>query len=437
MRTQGHSGRLTLHGRFLLALAPLLLLLACGFAISSYLFYATTKTETVDNALIKRMDQFVQRFAERPDLPLPAMGGFTGFMTGNPLSPPIPAALLSQEPDRIHHGVQLDGKSYFLLHREIGGRDFYLLLDDSPTRAIRNRMVLLIAGNLAFGFILALLCSHWMARQINRPVQALAAAVKKAGASPEAPPCLSQRFHEPDVAEIADAFDQYALRLSRFIEREHAFTEDASHELRTPLTIIRSSAQLLSEDESISHASQLRIARILRASAGMQALLEALLWISRENVARQMPLIDLGQLIDETVQGHQENLRHRPVELVFRNQSQQPRPVAHGMAASIIGNLLQNALQFTERGTVCVTLTDQMLSVEDSGHGIPAPDLEHIFERRYRGAQSRGQGLGLYIVSRMCTALGWTISAERASGPGARFVIRFPDNKTTENAGAG
>ena len=227
------------------------------------------------------------------------------------------------------------------------------------------------------------------------------------------------------MADIANAFDSFAERMTEFVSREQAFTEDASHELRTPLTVILSSLQLLAEDKNISVSGQLRLARIQRAAENMQSLIEALLWLSREDAAVSMPHMELGDVIQDQVQQLAEHVARKPVNLEFRNLANYPRQVAKGMAASVAGNLLINAVNHTDKGSVTITLYDNRFEVYDTGHGIPPEDITHIFERRYRGSLSRGQGLGLYIVKRICNQLGWEVSLSSHPGQGTRFVVGF------------
>jgi signal transduction histidine kinase len=88
-----------------------------------------------------------------------------------------------------------------------------------------------------------------------------------------------------------------------------------------------------------------------------------------------------------------------------------------------VNNLLLNAVNFTQQGFIDVKLTPTEFTVRDTGIGIPPKDLSRIFERRYRGAQSRGLGLGLYLVSRICQRLGWSIETSSAEGAGTIFRI--------------
>jgi signal transduction histidine kinase len=95
------------------------------------------------------------------------------------------------------------------------------------------------------------------------------------------------------------------------------------------------------------------------------------------------------------------------------------------MIACVVNNLLLNAVNFTDHGVIEVKLTAAELVVRDTGIGIPPGDLARIFERRYRGPQSRGLGLGLYLVSRICARLAWTMEAESAEGSGTTFRIHL------------
>ena len=117
--------------------------------------------------------------------------------------------------------------------------------------------------------------------------------------------------------------------------------------------------------------------------------------------------------------------------MLFRSLNVEVEPVlvtgAPVMIACVVNNLLLNAVNFTQQGFIDVKLTLTELTVRDTGIGIPPQDLSRIFERRYRGAQSRGLGLGLYLVSRICQRLGWTIETRSAEGSGTLFRILLSD----------
>jgi signal transduction histidine kinase len=98
-----------------------------------------------------------------------------------------------------------------------------------------------------------------------------------------------------------------------------------------------------------------------------------------------------------------------------------------------IRNLLLNGIHYTEPGRIEVRVEPGRLSVQDTGIGIPPQDLERIFERRFRGTQSRGLGLGLYLVKRICDRLDWQVEVTSRSEQGARFDLFFSPNQRNPN----
>jgi len=211
-------------------------------------------------------------------------------------------------------------------------------------------------------------------------------------------------------------------RLDGVLEREQSFTEDASHELRTPLAIIASAAELLAEESTLSAAARERVQRIRRATGQMQSLIEALLFLARGETTDSTQLCSLDQIVQESAEvvGAQAATKALRLRVNIQPVMVSGAPI---MVACVVNNLLLNAVNFTQKGSIEVELTPRELTVRDTGIGIPPKDLSRIFERRYRGAQSRGLGLGLYLVSRICQRLGWTIETHSAEGSGTTFRV--------------
>jgi signal transduction histidine kinase len=101
-----------------------------------------------------------------------------------------------------------------------------------------------------------------------------------------------------------------------------------------------------------------------------------------------------------------------------------PRVAAdHAVLAMTIGNLLRNALTFTDSGEVLVTLESNTIQVEDTGQGLQTPEIQQLFRPYVRGGDSRGAGLGLSLVQRLCQRQGWQITL--ANRPGGGTVARL------------
>lgn len=417
--------------RFLIAVMLIVGIVVFGFYLTIARSFSVLDETLIEKNLQTRMQQFIENHHQRgSDTRMPNAAGFTGYIDGHPLSPPLPEALRSLPVKPVSMRLILDNGQYHALHSLHNGHHYYLLLDSRPLDNLKQFILLTAIEFVTIAVLASLVIARWLGHLISRPLNQLAGAVKDYRLDDAEPRKLTQQFRDNDMVVIANAFDGFVEKLTEFVSREQAFTQDASHELRTPLSIILSSLQLLAEDKSIGVSGQLRLARIQRAAENMQSLIEALLWLSREDAAASMPQEDLAALVQDLLQSLSDQVARKPIALEFRNLATYPHPVAKGMASSVVGNLVINAINHTDQGRITVTLRDDELEVHDTGHGIPAEDITHIFERRYRGSLSRGQGLGLYIVKRICRHLSWEVSVSSTPGVGTRFVIRFGDSTT-------
>ncbi len=211
-------------------------------------------------------------------------------------------------------------------------------------------------------------------------------------------------------------------------ERERDFTRDASHELRTPLTVIRVASDLIAHDAGLSPASRRSLARIQDAVAGMEAVIDALLFLAR---CEQAPLgvddIVVREVVEREIDRVRPVLRHKQLQLQLEVEAE---PVLHApprVLQVMLGNLLANAVRFTDAGGVVVRLKEGSVEVEDSGIGMDAATLARAFEPFYRGEgeQYVGSGLGLSIAHRLGQRCGWPLRLDSTPGHGTRASILF------------
>lgn len=211
-------------------------------------------------------------------------------------------------------------------------------------------------------------------------------------------------------------------------ERERDFTRDASHELRTPLTVIRVASDLIAHDDGLSPASRRSLARIQDAVAGMEAVIDALLFLAR---SEQAPLdvddVVVREVVEREVDRVRPILRHKQLALHLEVEAE---PVLHApprILQVMLGNLLSNAVRFTDAGGVVVRLKEGCVEVEDSGIGMDAATLARAFEPFYRGEgeQYVGSGLGLSIAHRLGQRCGWPLRLDSTPGHGTRASILF------------
>jgi signal transduction histidine kinase len=419
----------SLRARFLLATSLLTLVLCTVFALAVYQFIELLEDELLHHTLVREMQQLKSGLAADPRARPPAASGLTGYIVRTPAERTALPGELQSLTQGVHEDVEFRGRSYYVAVDQAGSVGLYVLLDTGRVEDLENSVVTaaILVGLIALG--LAAVIGIALSRAVMRPVTQLADDVAHLDPTSRNQR-LGKRFANREVGAIAAAFDDYMERLDGVLEREKAFTEDASHELRTPLAIIASAAELLADDPQLSNASRERVSRIRRAAGQMQSLIEALLFLARGESGGPPQPCALDQIVKEAVDVVAARAATKSLQL---NVEVEPVSVAGSpvMVACVVNNLLLNAVNFTQAGTIDVKLTPRELMVRDTGIGIPPSDLSRIFERRYRGAHSRGLGLGLYLVNRICTRLGWSIETSSTEGSGTTFRILLSGAGTT------
>ncbi|MCX6566991.1 MAG: ATP-binding protein [Candidatus Aminicenantes bacterium] len=248
-------------------------------------------------------------------------------------------------------------------------------------------------------------------------------------------PAGFDRELHPLIGRLNAAFD----RLERAFGRERQFTADASHELRTPLAAIINSIEVLlrrprsTADLIDGHEENLRTAR------SMQAIIEGLLLLARMDAGKAAPAkqtIRLASLVREIFAAVESAAREKKVCLSLEIEPETIITADPDQIRLALGNLIENAVRYNRPdGKVTVGAAareDQtVVTIADTGPGIPAGHLPRIFERFYRLDPSRtettgGCGLGLSIVQKIVEAHGGRVSA--SSGPGGSiFTVALPN----------
>jgi two-component system OmpR family sensor kinase len=246
----------------------------------------------------------------------------------------------------------------------------------------------------------------------------------------------NRRLNEDLRRKVAELEAAYA-RLAELDERKSDFVATASHELRTPVTSLQGFIDTLLRPEVLASPEETReYLTIMRRSAErLRALIEDLLLVSRIEQAGPVGSVgpvDLAALTAEILQEQRDGSHRSELETPGR-------PVIVAMdrmhARTVVANLLSNASKFSPPGTpIVVSVAEREglaeLSVADRGPGVEPGEGERVFERFYRGRNAAGpttgSGLGLYIVRRLCEAVGGTVQLDQAYRGGSRFVVRLP-----------
>jgi signal transduction histidine kinase len=283
---------------------------------------------------------------------------------------------------------------------------------------------------------LALLVTLLLSRSILQPVDALTKAVRRMGSGD-----LSQRVEidtKGEVGELAEAFNTMVDNLERLELLRRTMVTDVAHELRTPLSNVRGYLEAIQDD--MVQPSREVIDSLHEETMLLNRLVNDLQELSLVEAGKlhiEVQALDLRQIVQRAITLAQPTAIQKNLTLRTRLPQTLPMVLADPeRLGQILHNLLDNAIHYTpEAGQISIIAEQQdgfiEIRVEDTGSGISAEHLPHIFERFYRADQSRsrktgGAGLGLAIVKHLVEAQGGQVSARSQAGQGTTISFTLP-----------
>ena len=233
-----------------------------------------------------------------------------------------------------------------------------------------------------------------------------------------------------EVRSLARAFNSMSSRLEEMEQQRQSSLADVSHELRTPLTVIQGNVEALID--GVYPADREHLEPILEEARVMARLIEDLRTVTLAEAGRLVlhrEPTDLGALLADVAAGYRGQAEGAGVQLIVTVADAVPAmDVDPARLREIVSNLLANALRHTPSGgsvdlAARVAGGDFEVTVRDTGSGMSAEELDHIFDRFYRSPNSPGSGLGLPIARDLVQAHGGTVTA--TSEPGRGTTVRF------------
>ena len=303
---------------------------------------------------------------------------------------------------------------------------------DRILQDLRLVLLLVCAGGIALAAILGRLA----ARQVLAPLAEVAETARHIEETED----LSSRIHvhaDDEVGQLATRFNAMIERLqhSRDALDESARAQrqlvaDASHELRTPITSLRTNIEVLLEqgDKLTGDDRRRLLADVLEQSEELSALIGDVIELARGDLPiTSAEDVRLDRVVAESVSRAKRDFPHVQFEPTLEPVIVEGVPER---LARAVNNLLDNAAHHSARdGLVEIIVDRDGVQVRDHGTGIDDADLPYVFDRFYRGANSRhrqGSGLGLAIVRQAATQHGGSIEAANARDGGAVFTLRLP-----------
>ena len=303
-------------------------------------------------------------------------------------------------------------------------------------REFVSRMALYALVGAAAMIVVACGLGYFVAGGLSRPVIRAAERARRISRGEyDLEPEPSSGIREMDM--LSRGVEELGRSLAGQERLRKRLMTDIAHELRTPLTVVRSQVEAVADGvwEATPERLALCVAEIKRLS-DLIGEVESLTWLEGEILSVYLQDTDLSAFL-ATVLDSSEPLFARSGVTLHRSLEGNVRAnVDSERFRSVIDNLLSNALRYSEAGgRVEVRLRSwdgsAVIEVEDTGAGIDAADLPHVFDRFYRADAARarvtgGRGIGLAIAKAAVEAHGGTIEVSSRLGEGSRFTVKLP-----------
>ncbi len=335
------------------------------------------------------------------------------------------------------------GLSYILPLSNLSGQTVlraHLCLPD-PTSSVVGiadaRILRALAIPSLWGFAVALALSLLLGRRIVIPLRSIVRAARRFGAGD-----LEARVQvrgPTEIATLAWEFNRMAEGLQDSHRQRQALVADVAHELRTPLTVLRGYLEAMRDGITAPDADTLGV--VHEEAVHLQRLVDDLQDLAQADAAElalDLDLLQIGQVLQTAAAGFALQAGTASVQLqVEAGLGLPPVRADRRRIAQVVHNLVANALRYTPPGGRITLRASETppggvaVDIEDTGSGIAAAHLPHLFDRFYRVDPSRtretgGSGLGLTIAKRIVEAHGGSMEVESELGRGSRFRFTLP-----------
>jgi two-component system, OmpR family, sensor histidine kinase BaeS len=326
-------------------------------------------------------------------------------------------------------GVAVVGAEVFTaLMMELGdsaehARDMYA---DSVTTVVVAASSVAVVASVVLAIMLG--------RMLARPLAEIGAAARRIADGDYA--ARVPREGPEELASLADSFNQMATSLEQQEQMRRDFIANAAHELRTPLTNLQGYLEALRDgvitaDRATYESLHEEADRLVRLSRSLDALAEG----DADGEPPALVEVDLVAAVRAALDLAAPSIERAGLRLETDVPPSLPARADPDRLAQVLANLLSNAVRYTPRGGLISVRAerrpgDVLVSVANTGDGIPAEDLDRVFERFYRVEKSRdrargGAGIGLAIVKQLVESIGGRVGAESRDGQ-TRFWFSLP-----------
>jgi len=402
-------------------------LLSVLFALSTLFLQNYLEDQLIGATLQEELDDYLTQLRIDPSVVEPFYTRIQGYVT-RPGDPNHTVAAQFRELPTGTHDVTTSLGVFKAAVRKDDDFWAFLIYDVSDNQKLKKQLIGALIGVVLLFSLLSFTLGAWSSRRVMKPVTDLANRLDMLGEE-RVNERLSHHFPDDEVGQLAAALDSYADRLQHLVERDREFNADVSHELRSPLTVITGATELLLAQPDLDEKVRTRLLRIARAARQSADITTALLHLVRaeQGTDKDSAAQNVSQVVREVVHLYEPLIGNKDLKLRVCEEDRVSVIAPESVLAVTVGNLIGNAMRYTASGEVVITIGNGRAVVEDTGPGIPEEELEHVFERHYRGQNisGKGAGLGLAIVKRLCELYGWSIHFSNRQSGGLRAELRF------------
>jgi len=306
----------------------------------------------------------------------------------------------------------------------------------------------LVAGALPIALLIALVIGIWLLRSISRPVHELDRGMRAIAEGDLTHELGLSPTQGGEFGRLAASYRAMARQLGELERLRAEFVSVASHELKTPINVVIGYLELLQEGiyGELSPKQKEILLTINKQAQTLTRLVKRLLDISRFEASGgkiEVRRVDLQRLLTTLESSFSVLANQRDIVFSIDHGPGLPEKVFwdEDRINEVLGNLISNAFKFTPRGgkvalTVAAVDDNVVVTVSDTGAGISAEQLPHIFDKFYQAdnqaaAATKGTGLGLAIAREIVEAHGGQITVESRVGEGTTFVVTLPTESST------
>ena len=411
--------------------------IAAQVAINEHLFRDHFYAITDDTGKIIVSSQDIPAANPEPD------SSAAGLLSSHSFQEFLEAASRS---DRIFGEIKGNKGGYrgFARHFSVRGRNYTLFIVQSlhAQKEMLEGVTSTFEWVIPIAILLASVGGYFLARKSLAPVVAMSSHAGRIGAA-NLHERLAVQNEKDELGQLARSFNSLLDRLSQSFERQQRFMADASHELRTPVAILRGESEVaLSQQARSAEEYRESLGVLHQEAARLTRIVEDLFTLTRAD-AGQYPLqphdFYLDELVAECVHSARTLAQAKRISLCFEGAAESPIHADESLLRRMIMNLLDNAIKYTPAGgrvtVACRRVgAEYVLSIADTGVGIPADLQPRIFERFFRADMARsraendggGAGLGLSISRWIAEAHHGRLELTRSDSNGSTFTAYLP-----------